>query len=79
MDFLSVSEAANEIGAVPRDITNSFYSRRLDTKRCPIVAGRRLIPRDYLPELAAELQRRGHLPQVEENQSCGTDAASVSV
>jgi hypothetical protein len=56
--FLSVGEVAEEINVPPRVITNALYDRKLDVSRCPIVAGRRLIPRDYLPEIARIL--RGH-------------------
>jgi hypothetical protein len=57
--FLSVGEAADEIGVKPRMISDLFYARQLSAERCPIVAGRRLIPRDYLPEIAAVLASSG--------------------
>ena len=61
--FVTVSEAAREIGAdfgedvPPRSISDLFYQRRLRDDLCPIVGGRRLIPRDYLPEIAETLRR----------------------
>lgn len=42
----------------PRDVSNLFYVRVLDDRSCPIVGGRRLIPRSYLPTLMQELRRR---------------------
>ena len=61
MDHGTVSEAARPWGIPPRLISDLFYSRRLDDKRCPIVAGRRLIPRSYLPEIERVLRECGHL------------------
>ena len=56
---LSVSEAARALGARPRDITNLFYRRALRDDLCPIVGGRRLIPANYLPAIAAVLRHNG--------------------
>jgi len=61
MTHLSVSEAARRLGARPRDISDLFYRRRLRDDLCPIVAGRRLIPEDYLDMVAAALRRAGQL------------------
>ena len=65
MSHLSVSEAARRLGVRPRDISDLLYSRRLDDDRCPVVAGRRLLPADYLPAIAIELRRAGKLPPQE--------------
>jgi hypothetical protein len=62
MHPLSVSEAARRIGARPKDISDLFYQRKLDDQRCPIVAGRRLIPEDYLPVMETTLRTLGRLP-----------------
>jgi hypothetical protein len=43
----------------PRDITDLFYKRLLPGERCPVVGGRRLIPRDLVPAIEAELRERG--------------------
>lgn len=60
----TVSEAARQIlGARPKDISDLLYRRRLDDARCPIVGGRRLIPLDYLPEVARVLREAGYLQQ----------------
>ena len=66
---LSVSEAARRWGIPPRLLSDLFYARRLDDRRCPIVGGRRLIPEDYLPEIEAVLRRTGHLSAAE--VACG--------
>ena len=63
-DFLSVGQAARELGgADPRHITALFYQRQLRDDLCPLAGGRRLIPRDYLPYVAAALKRAGKLPE----------------
>jgi hypothetical protein len=62
---LTVSDAArelsDELGHVvrPRDISDLFYRRLLEDRHCPILGGRRLIPRDYLPAIVVALQGRG--------------------
>lgn len=56
---LSVSEAARRLRARPRDISDLFYRRRLRDDLCPIVAGRRLIPQEYMEIIALELRRSG--------------------
>ncbi len=61
-DHLLVSDAARLLGVAPRVISDLFYARRLDDRRCPIVGGRRLIPPDYLGEVEAALRAAGHLP-----------------
>ena len=66
MPYLSVSEAARRLGARPKDISDLFYRRMLRDDLCPIVAGRRLIPEDYLDRSAAALKRQG--------RPVGTDA-----
>jgi hypothetical protein len=43
----------------PRDITDLFYKRLLPDERCPILGGRRLIPRDLVPVIEAKLRERG--------------------
>ena len=58
MVFHSVSEAADLIGCRPQDIANAFYRRKLDDRRVVRVAGRRIIPKDYLPEIARVMSER---------------------
>jgi hypothetical protein len=59
--YLSIGEAARRIGARPKDLSDAFYLRKLDTERCPVVGGRRLIPEDYLPEMEQILRQAGKL------------------
>ena len=59
MKHLSVSEVARRLEARPRDISDLFYRRALRDDLCPIVAGRRLIPEDYLDVIAMVLKRAG--------------------
>lgn len=59
MPHLSVSEAARRLGARPKDISDLFYRRQLRDDACPIVAGRRLIPEDYLTVIEMVLKRAG--------------------
>lgn len=63
-NLLTVSDAARELSAKlgetirPRDISTLFYLRELRDDLCPIVGGRRLIPRSYLPSIESAIQRR---------------------
>jgi hypothetical protein len=59
MQRLSVSQAARHLRARPQDISDLFYKRQLRDDLCPIVAGRRLIPEDYLPLIESALKRNG--------------------
>jgi hypothetical protein len=59
MTHLSVSDAARQLGANPKDISDLFYRRELRDDLCPIVAGRRLIPDTYLDMIRMALKRRG--------------------
>jgi excisionase family DNA binding protein len=61
MEFLSVSEAARQLGAKPKTISDLLYQRELRDDLCPIVGGRRLIPRSYLPVIRQVLIERGLL------------------
>jgi hypothetical protein len=62
---LSVSDVARQLGANPKDISDLLYRRELRDDVCPIVAGRRLIPTDYLAEVEAALRRHGRLREKE--------------
>ena len=59
MSHLSVSEVARRLGANPQDISDLFYKRKLRDDLCPIMAGRRLIPLDYLDQIRLALRRYG--------------------
>jgi hypothetical protein len=56
---ITVSEAARRLGACPRDISDLFYKRALRDDLAPIVAGRRMIPPDYVETIRAALRRAG--------------------
>jgi hypothetical protein len=58
----NVSAEAERLGLPPRVISDLFYARKLDTKRCPIIGGRRLIPVEYRAELEATLHQLGIIP-----------------
>jgi len=59
MHFYSVSEAARHLRARPKDISDLFYRRELRDDLCPIVAGRRIIPEDYMDLIRQALRRHG--------------------
>jgi hypothetical protein len=59
MAFLTVSDVARLLSAKPRDITDLFYRRQLRDDICPVSAGRRIIPPEYVPEIARVLRREG--------------------
>jgi hypothetical protein len=69
--YLSVGETANELTKelgepVPqRWISDLFYYRELRNDLCPIIAGRRIIPRSYLPMIVMALRRRGWISRDE--------------
>jgi hypothetical protein len=70
-EMVSVGEAARLCRArSPKDVTALFYRGELREDLCPIIGGRRLIPRDYLPVLEMVLRRRGwQLPERQAVQS----------
>ena len=59
MQQLTVSEAARELEARPRDISQLFYQRKLRDDLAPIVGGRRMIDRSLLDVIRMELRRAG--------------------
>jgi hypothetical protein len=63
-DFVTVSEAARRIGAgvSPKQISTLFYTRKLDDAAAPIIAGRRMIPVEYIDTIKTVLRDAGHLP-----------------
>jgi hypothetical protein len=58
MPCLTVGQAAAELDCSPSLLSNALYRRELDAKRCPLVGARRMIPADYLPQIALWLRRR---------------------
>jgi len=61
MTFLSVSQVADELGCRPRDVSDAFYNRALDGSKVLMVAGRRAIPLEYVPEIRRVLTESGKL------------------
>lgn len=63
-EYLFISQAARELGRElgteirPQDLTNLFYRHHLRDDICPVVGGRRLIPREYLATIKAILMQR---------------------
>jgi hypothetical protein len=76
-DLLSVGEAAavlsSELGQPvrPRWISTLAYDRELRDDYCPMIGGRRLILRSYLPEVARALRRRGWIRPLPKGVSHG--------
>lgn len=62
METLPVGEVARLANCPPHYISQAFYRRRLDADRCPIVAGRRQIPKSYVAEIVRAIRRirEGH-------------------
>ena len=76
--LLSVSDIARRLGASPRDISDLFYRRELRDDICPIVAGRRLIPESYIPQIEAALRRFKPLHRTRGGIECTGDQADSS-
>ena len=55
--FLFLGAVAERLDCPPHVIAYLFRMRRRDVVRCPVVGNRRLIPEDYLDEIARELRR----------------------
>jgi hypothetical protein len=53
-----VGEAARRANVRPQVLTNLFYRGVLDGRVCPVVAGRRVIPAEYLPVLLSVVRER---------------------
>jgi hypothetical protein len=65
MPYTMTAEIARRNGVRPRDISDLFYRRVLSDERCPVIAGRRLIPVDYEPTIVAALKKHGYLKAAE--------------
>ena len=61
LPVLTTGEVAAHFGVPLRLINDLFYQGRLDASRCPVRAGRRLIPRAYLRRIEAVLEAGGLL------------------
>jgi hypothetical protein len=62
--FLSVSGVARAIEqqtglpVSPRSVSDLIYTRKLDVAACPLIGGRRFIPRWLLPDVLDALRER---------------------
>ena len=56
--YLTIAQASTELGCRAPLLSDLLYRGYLDTARCPLMGTRRLIPRDYLPEIRAYLAAR---------------------
>jgi hypothetical protein len=66
MSHLGVSDVAaalkrEGLDVGPREITDAFYRRILDTELCPVVGGRRIIPESYVRVIADTFRRAGRI------------------
>lgn len=59
MAYVTVGEAAELLAINPRILTDAIYRGAVDARRCPLQRGRRMIPREYVAQIAAILRRRG--------------------
>ncbi len=58
-EVFSVGGVAKLLNVRPTQISQLYTERRLSDEHCPVVAGRRLIPPDYISIIAMELRRKG--------------------
>jgi hypothetical protein len=67
MSVLTVGQCAKEIASElgvpvhPKILSDGFYQGVLDSTCCPVVGGRRLIPREQVPRIIETLQHAGKL------------------
>jgi hypothetical protein len=68
-EFLTASMISREVEEQsgvqvnPRIISDLLYQRRLDVRNCPMIGGRRLVPRDLMPAVLHALRERGVIPK----------------
>ena len=72
-EFLSVGDVATRLDVKPSQITALFYERRLRDALCPIVGGRRIIPREMVDVIAMELRRKGIATTSPESSTKGVE------
>jgi hypothetical protein len=63
MPYDTVGTLSRLWGVSPKILSDLFHQKKLDQDRCLLVSGRRLIPRDYRPEIRATLVQLGYLKE----------------
>jgi hypothetical protein len=61
MGHQPIGEVARQLDVSPHLLSNWFYRRVLDHKRCPIVGRQRMIQVDYVPEIKRALHVAGYI------------------
>lgn len=67
MPIVGVGDLAREISEefgvmiLPKVVSDLFYFGHCNTTYCPVIGGRRLIPRDYKEQVVWALRRTGKL------------------
>lgn len=59
-EAVAILAAEHGLNVKPDVITNGFLRDWFNGDACPVKGGRRLIPRDQMYPIAAELRRRGY-------------------
>jgi hypothetical protein len=57
-DFYFAGQVAQLFGRRPQDVTQAIYHNGSLAAECPVVNGRRLIPRRLMPEIEQALKSR---------------------
>ncbi|MCE9566588.1 MAG: hypothetical protein K8U57_31585 [Planctomycetes bacterium] len=58
VDYVGVAEAARIVGERSRRVSDGFHKGWFDDTKCPLIAGRRVIPFGYLHAMAMILRDR---------------------
>jgi hypothetical protein len=64
-EYVTVSDISREVkqehgvAVPPKTLSDLLYQRKVDVHACPVVAGRRLVPRGLVPAIIRALQERG--------------------
>ena len=66
-----VADVARECCVPVRRVSDLYYQGRLDGARCPVVAGRRLIPADYVPVIRRVLASLAQVKVTKSRRSKG--------
>lgn len=59
METFTAAMVGRKFGVMSRRVSDLFYQGKLDSSKCPVVSGRRLIPKGYLPEVKKALEEAG--------------------